>query len=53
MYVDNIYGMNLYFIHLHYSTRVTHGDTCSIVKLNYMVTRGYFKSPFIIIFKIN
>jgi hypothetical protein len=25
MYADNICGMNLYFIHLYYSTRVTHG----------------------------
>ncbi len=38
MYVNNIYGMNLYFIHLHYSTRVAHGDMCSFVKLNYMAT---------------
>jgi len=40
MHVDNIYGMNLYFIHLHYSTRVVHGDMSSYVKLNYMVTHG-------------
>jgi len=40
MYAYNIYNMNLYFIRLHFSTRVAHGDTCSFVKLNYMVTNG-------------
>jgi len=38
MYVDSIYDMNLYFIHLHYSTRIAHANMCSFVKLNYMVT---------------
>jgi hypothetical protein len=27
MYADSIYGMSLYFMHLHYSTMVAHGDT--------------------------
>jgi hypothetical protein len=40
MYVDNIYAMNLFFIHLHCSTKVAHGDTCAFVKFNYMVTHG-------------
>jgi hypothetical protein len=53
MYEDNTYDMNLYFIHLHYATRVTHGDMCSFMKLNYMVTRGNFISLFILYFLIN
>jgi len=40
MYVDNIHSMNLYSIHLYYSTGFGHGDTCSFVKVNYMVTHG-------------
>jgi hypothetical protein len=40
MYVDDICGMNLYFIHLYYSTRIAHGDMCSFVKVSYMVTHG-------------
>jgi len=33
MYANNIHGMNLYFIHLHYFTKVAHGDMCAFCEV--------------------